>query len=754
MSRSFARAVPPIAVLLVASAVRLSSWSDVFGEDHLRPVGDSDPHYHLLRAERWLRGEPGAPWRDPALNWPRGADVPWPPLYDALLAGVARITQGPMLEREAMVSGTAALPVALGLALVALVAALGRTILGKGRGWIAALMIAALPATSEFSLLGRVDQHALEFVLYASILLTFVAASRRPARWLPHAAALAGLLTASFWTWMGSPLFLFVPLLAAATWHVSPPEEGPTAAAALRVLAAGCLSAAALVALSTALFGPDGALSRGSTTGVGGLQVSLLAASGLFASILLVLRRRPRAPGTPLARAREVLAAVAVPGAALLAAAPLRSGIGGGLTALSAGNPWYASIEEFQPLLNVGWAPLADELLHAARGFGLVHVAAALGVVPLVHAWRTEPGRRPQLLVLAYAALLLVPTALLRKRFGAYAMIPLAIAAEEGLRHLSGRIGTLAKAGSGRRIQGASLAALCLVTVAPSFPEHLASAAALLPEEETTVRWLGSMPTEDGREAVLAPWTYGHAIQYFADRPVLVSPFGTEGGEGSMQDFAAFWFAGDEAAAEAILERRRCGAVLLTGLITESIQMFGFAPAGRPLPIDEQHDVLHGRRLIANPAFWRMIPSRLYYRDGAESQDAPALTGFRLVFESPLSVPAAPWLGRQLKVFEPVAGARVAVAGPPGTPLRASVHVLTNIGREFDWSLDAEFGDDGVATLRLPYASGDNQAVHCGPWAISAGARTFKLVLHEADVRHGRHGALDLSAAEFRWSDP
>ncbi len=39
-------------VLMVAAAVRLATWREVFTPDGVRFVGDSDTYYHVLRAHR------------------------------------------------------------------------------------------------------------------------------------------------------------------------------------------------------------------------------------------------------------------------------------------------------------------------------------------------------------------------------------------------------------------------------------------------------------------------------------------------------------------------------------------------------------------------------------------------------------------------------------------------------------------------------------------------------------------------------
>jgi asparagine N-glycosylation enzyme membrane subunit Stt3 len=736
----------PLLVLAVALAVRLEPWREVYASGRPMLVGDSDPHYHVLRAERWLSGAPGAPWRDPRLDWPAGADVPWPPLFDALVAATARAAGGPALERDAIASAAAPLPVALGLVFVALVAWLGRKILGRGRGWIAAFLVAALPSGALTQRLGRVDQHVLEQVLYAAILIATLG-GRRSATRIGAAAALAVLVPVAFWSWMGSAVHLLVPLATVAAAWVVLPADDPRVRAATRALAAGTAAGAALLAATVLAFGRPGALLGVATTGVGGLQVAVVACSAAFLLLLLAAVRLRRGPAGRLRRVAEVAIAAVLPGAALLSSAALRGGIAGGLTALAAGNAWYAHISEFQPLLNLGNEPLGEEIVNAILGLGLAPLAAAIGLAALRAAWRAEPERRLELLLLLAAGALFVPAMLARKRFGAYAIVPIAIAAEAGIRGVAAAAAARWERWRTAAGLAAATAALSVACAAPTLPEHLAVEPVLSIDEEHALEWLASQPVRVGREAVVGPWSYGHLVQYYADRPVVSSPFGTEGGPRAMADEAQFWFAKDEADAEAVLSRRRAGYVLLTAVLPESTTMHGFAPPGTPPPVRLSRHLVRGLHTEDTEQFWKLVPIRLYYDDGAITPFAPAIGGFRLVYETPRRGPDGSPLETNWTVFEPVPGARLEVVAAPGAGVQTSVEFETNAGRRSAWRAEVRADASGRASLRLPYASGWNGAVFAREYEISDGRRTERLVVHEASVALGGALRVDLAAA-------
>ena len=87
LDRRATRAALLAAVVALGLAARLATWPWVLGGPEPRFLGDGDPLYQVLQAERFLDQGLSATWRDPGLNFPLGADVPWPPLFAVLLAG-------------------------------------------------------------------------------------------------------------------------------------------------------------------------------------------------------------------------------------------------------------------------------------------------------------------------------------------------------------------------------------------------------------------------------------------------------------------------------------------------------------------------------------------------------------------------------------------------------------------------------------------------------------------------------------------
>lgn len=731
LDRRWVRAALLVAVLAAAAAVRLAPWPWVLGGEEVRIAADGDALYHLVQAERLLADGLGAVWRDPGLNHPLGADVPWPPLFDGLLAGAGWAAAGGAIPDRATLEVAAMwVPAVLGVLMVLLLAWLGRAFLG-GRPWLdAALVLALLPSHAALASLGRPDQHALEPVLLGLVLLGAAGLARGGGR--GAGALLAAATALAFWNWNGSALYLALVAASAAAWHALAPAGEAAPGRAAGRLAAWLLAGAALLAGSVALLAPAAAIREAGLSGLTGLQPALVAGTALAAAALAAARRwRPGAG--PAERTATALAALLLP-PLLLALLPwTREGIGRGLTMLAA-RGWYRTIQEFRPLLPSGVAPLAADLRAVLLGHGLTPLAV-LAALPL--AWRrfrrAEAGGRGPIVLFGVVAAGTLVLGWARNRFGVYLSLAEALATALVAREAAALVAARWPARPlAAPAAGAAVMALALAPVLPALPA--ADWAAPMPARYSDLaplaRLAGRIPTLPGRDAVLAPWSHGHDLRYWSGRPVVASPFGIEGGAGALEADAAFHRATDQGEAERLLAGRQVGLVMTHEPLDEVVSLAAFAPAGaipvfRPGPDPARLDDV---RVL--PAFRMLVVTRLWLWDGmwGEADGRPlaegpaALDAFRLVGESAArsiwQVVAVP----MFKLFQPVAGARLTVRGAaPGASVEARTRLRTNTGRVVTWSTHATADAAGVAGLRLPYASGMNGAVEAAPWWVGDG---------------------------------
>jgi dolichyl-diphosphooligosaccharide--protein glycosyltransferase len=725
-------------VLAVAAAARLATWPTTFGPNGPVLSADGDTYYHALRAERIARDWPRVPWVDPAMNHPYGAEIPWPPLLDQVIATVARAT-GPATPDH--VAGVAAvIPAVAGLLLVAATAVMSALLLGGGSWVDAALLVALLPAAVRQSFVGRPDHHVLEVLLSTLAFVAYVAGLQRPRTGWLWPSVLGGVLAMSFWNWSGSALYLLLLSTHVGLLHLlAPPgDEAPGRAALL--LARGGLLAGLLLLGSIALWGPEGALRSARLTPITGLSVAVSLATAASSAVVAAVRRWRPGAGPSLRLASLALAGVLPAALALAAPRDLSSGVAHGLAALGASSAWYASIAEFWPLVLSGRQPWTHEVLLAAIAFGLTPLLLAPAAWLLVRTWRSDPERRARLGFLAVWCAATVLLALARRRFEGYAAVPLALCAGWSIHALGDLVARRLPA---RRSVGAATRLLAVVlAVGPGLPVVATGSVAELPDGAADkfpiLGWLRGVPSAPGREGVLSTWSQGHEIQWFARKPVVSTPFGTDIDPRALEDQAAFFLALDPGQAEELLRRRRVGFVLLENPVREVATLHAFAPGSVAWAIEER-GVSTGSRYAFHPEFFDLVPSRLFFLDGGSRDgSSPALGSYRLLAESRTPVTVLQYSARRYKLFGVVPGATLRVQGAaPGSRVSARLGLRTNAGRLFAWETQAVAGAAGEAALRVPYATGWNGLVGAGPYRVSDGARAASVDVPEGLVAEG-----------------
>jgi asparagine N-glycosylation enzyme membrane subunit Stt3 len=240
--------------------------------------------------------------------------------------------------------------------------------------------------------------------------------------------------------------------------------------------------------------------------------------------------------------------------------------------------------------------------------------------------------------------------------------------------------------------------------------------------------------------AVLSHWTDGHILEYVARRPTVVDNFGDDLGEENFALSEEYYLA-EEPRASQILDQLGVRYAIF------------------------EYRVLPFRREVGP----RTILSRLFFADGAASEEAvavhefqarkvaqavPAVARHRLVFES-----RPKQRGRRVpafKVYEHVRGALLSGAAEPGTRVEAHLDLETNQGRRFAFVATAMADEFGRFTLRFPYATqGAPPAVRTADHVELRGAGgSARVVVREADVREGRTVAVPPFAAQGAAGEP
>jgi dolichyl-diphosphooligosaccharide--protein glycosyltransferase len=478
-----------IALIVLGFALRLSVWPRVFGSRHVFLDGP-DGYYHLQRAAMTLQHWPVVPQFDPAINYPAGGTISWPPLFDFLLATLAL----PFRSDDALEIIGALLPPILGALQLIVLYMLVHSLRGRRAALVAVIVAAILPAVVRYTLLGNLDHDPF----FSLCLLLALLGLARDNPWL----IAAGLACATL-GWTGAIVGVaIVTVVALAVWRRE----------TFHALAIGS-SVAAVVVLPFVLMSAW----RGATfEGLSWLHLAALAGAGLLGSVV--------------ARLRTLIVVNAI---AILALAPIcvRPFIAG--TRYAAGDaPILAMVAEAQPLLKLfGTFDVWPMLIR----FGLLpFLAIAVIVVQL----RDRETPRPRdLMFLAPWLLITFTLALLHSRFSFDA--GLALAAFTGVAF--------------ERLKRASILAIALLPIVPAYlpiPSlegynfYLRPNALRDYQMEDISLWLRGRPPG----AVLAPWSFGHWIVWIAKKPVVIGPM-LSVGQSEFADGLRWFFLEDPAAA-------------------------------------------------------------------------------------------------------------------------------------------------------------------------------------------------------------
>jgi asparagine N-glycosylation enzyme membrane subunit Stt3 len=518
-------------ILLLAAAVRLSSWSSARADGDWLMI-DGDSYYHLRRIGLTIERAGRVPMFDPLLSYPDGQRVQLHGGYDLLISGAVVAACGTRPEERCLVTTAALSTPLLGILATLVVLLLGRAAAGKWVGLAGGLLFAVYPFSAGSGAIGHVDHHVMEPLMVALWMLVLIRG--RP--------VIAGLIAgASFAVFPSTLLPVAATLLAllverglrllrsqgGAPW-TGVKFSGTTLAALIPVVLTGAFSDRWEPA-ATSLF-HLGALGAATVAfGVVELASALVPARRLCAAMIALL---------------VVCAVTTVAGYQHLEPL-LRFGRVEGL--------WTGVVQQ---------APLGTSLL-AQLILALLVTAACL-----VIAWNHREEESSGLRTIAIVACPLWLAGVVQIRFlpvaSALVVVVLAQVVVGTGCYLRGR---LASERRRARILGwATTAALALLMLVP-LREYLHPSPALSRRMIPVVRLLrrlGTRPPQHAGEAVLSHWMWGHHILQLARRPTVASPFILSGFDRANIEASRVLLTRDPRRLYEAMERRKCRYLLIT----------------------------------------------------------------------------------------------------------------------------------------------------------------------------------------------
>ncbi len=537
-------------------------------------LASPDCYAHLRRSTAVARGFPRVPVRDAWLNHPEGGIYIWPPAFDLLVGGTARLAYGADARQDEVARVLATLPPLLGAIHVLPLFFLARRVLSRRRAILAVAAYALLPAAAIWSQFGHGDHHVAEALLLLLLLLALARASEAglpPGSSLRRAVLAGGAVAAMVLTWQGAVFAAALAFLWAAL-ALRPREATLLALSATGITAVGTLPWVAGLDLPFTF------------VSFGWFQPALLLAGSAAVAVIAAFRT-----GGPARRAFAglalLLAAAVAPLASPLASAILRGShyVATHTASVSVDEMdrgGYVSypkdllgvIAEARPLVKVPFgATLRSAVEELSPGFVLLPVAVVL--------WSRRRADR-RLLALFGGTLFLMT---LSQQRNVYYLAPFAaLALGEALARLAPR---------GRmRPAAVAVAAAVLLVVLPGLPHYgriLGYAGAPGTDLVETLERFRALapPTVDPAAfpqplpgtlpGVFAPWSAGHFVTALTGHPSAADPFGY-----GWRRQARLFTTTDDAEAERILDDSRCLWLLTTDL--RAVLPAYAAAAGRP----------------------------------------------------------------------------------------------------------------------------------------------------------------------------
>ncbi len=579
-----------------------------------------DCYAHLRRATSVARNFPRVPVFDPYLNHPDGGVWIWPPAFDFLLGGLARLFFGQEVSIDGASKAAALAPPLLGALQVIPLFFFARRLLGPRRARLAVAGYALLPSAVKWSCFGHADQHvaeALTLLFFLAAASATAAAPAGPARRRP--AVVAGLaLAGALLTWQGA---VFVAGLG-LPWGAL--ALGPAAVwMGLATLLPVGIAAALTAAGRTIPF---------SFVSFGAFQPLLVACLLVPVALLAAARAAMRRARLLCLAVAAALLPVVIPAMPRLVTATFRGGaylVAGGARAggddfanggyLSYPPDFLRLVAEAQPLL----APLTGPNLLRAIG----ELSPGFVLLPLAFFFWLRAGRRRALLLLFASAVLLMT--LFQRRSAYYLGIFTALALAECVERIFGRA-TLAR----RRW---ALPLVLAAVLLPGLPSLARTAAYVDAPGHDILDLLVRLkavdppgvdpasipsPAPGSVPGVMAPWAAGHFVTALAERPAAADPF-VYGWRRQCRLFTSE----DDAEAHAILLAARCRYLLTTDL--RSVLPLYAAAAGRPpLPVAGMFSVRVHESVERKPVpfLTLLLDSKTY----ARAPDGRLLPRFRI----------------------------------------------------------------------------------------------------------------------------
>jgi oligosaccharyl transferase (archaeosortase A-associated) len=716
-----------LAAVLFGFLLRLfAGRSSLTGNGILLP--GYDDYYHMRRIFYTVNHFPHTLWFDSYLNYPRGFDIDWPPLFDQISATMCVVLGQHTKEGVEMVA--AVVPMLTGILAIVTVYYIVRELFDHRVALMTSFLTALAPNYISNTMFAATDHHCLEVLLQLfTILFIIMAICRSEKRYL--FACVAGVAMAALaYTWKGADIYLGIFLVYAVIRMTLDLKDGrPSTDTVTTLLIAFGLALILVLPFWNTLW----------------LSLSFLGIVAIIVALSIMLALFRFMENRKISWVTFPLCILVLAIVFILSTRFMTGFFGlGGLNYIWGGG-MIGMISEAEPL--VYNAETFFQVVFSWLGVNLLFSLAGIAV-STIYIKRSDGGKRQgQLLLLVWAVFTILLT-FGQARFLYISMIAMGVLISIFFFWVMDLVEEKLADREQKAPKGWALI-LLLLLISPTLADAMnvvyfagGTPPAVAGDWQQSLIWLKDnsnitsyydLPENVPEYSVMSWWDYGNWIVYLAERPVVANNF-----QAGVEDAAKFYLSESEENATAVLDARGAKYIL-----ADFDMVYGKLPALTAWANEDIGSYMRmendGSQIVAIPQqrFFNTTLGRLYFFDGAGTGH------FRLIHESSTFLGSGDNPSKsEVKIFEYVPGAIIRVQAGPDQKVGALLNVTSNQGRAFNYVNEAA-PNGNTFEIRVPYSTEDRYGTHAvSPYLVFSGnkngVKMLNLNVSEEDVLKGR----------------
>ncbi len=719
-------------IILISIIIRLFTYPQVFEQGRIVFL-ETDPYYHMWRVFSYIGIFPKTFLFDPYINYPYGATVGWPPLFDqgiALLSIIAGFGKPDMHLVELI---GAFMPVLLGVFSVIAVYYIAKEIFNERIAIYSSTLLAVIPAHAQVSFLGFTDHHIAEVLLSVLAYLFFLRSLRGSYRY----AVLSGIFIGiSLLTWIGAPIFIGI-LLSYSVLQFILDKKSDISSNYIVTTGTISFSVALLIMLVFYLWTPWQQIITTATLSYFQLIYLVISIASIlfFGTVSSFMKRQkwyfyPISIGI-LTTFLLIFLSLGIPS--------FYQSISGGIGYLLRDAPVLKQISEAQPLfytydgMFLGWQWDKNPVWYS---FTFSFYVAIIGFSWFLYSHRR--GIDTGELFFATWTLVNLILALFQRRFTYMLAINIAILTGFFIYEI------LEKTKSSKSHNKMMTFAISIIFIFVLFIPNIAVSYQLSgfppkPSDDwyDSLVWLKENTPDTGdnpQYGIMTWWDYGNWILYISKRPVVANNFQIGG-----EEAAKFYLADNESLANSIMDTRKARYVVVDGKMGLNKYMQGnqLVITGTFSAIasfaDKDFTMYLDKYNLPNENYFRTMYSRMHVFDGN------GLKNYRMIYESKekhynlFDKPT-----QNIKIFEYVKGARITGNASSNETAYISGKIITNQNRLFEYSQETKADETGYFEFEVPYSSDSHYETRLlKGYELVLGDSNISVNVSEGDVLNG-----------------